>query len=139
MPRLTRVFIKTALLYLVLALGVGVVQDIVRVAPLPPVLAQLRPVYFHLFMVGWVTQLIIGVGYWMFPRYSAERPRGNELIAWSVYWLLNVGLVLRVIAEPLYGLGGDAIWGWALVLSATLQWLAGMAFVANSWARLRSR
>jgi hypothetical protein len=34
------------------------------------------PVYLHLFMIGWVTQMIFGVAYWMFPRVSKENPRG---------------------------------------------------------------
>lgn len=103
------------------------------------VLAHLRPVSVHLFMVGWVTQLIFGVGYWMFPKHSQERPRGNEKVAWAVYWLLNLGLLIRVIAEPAYGMRGTAFLGWMLVASAVLQWLAGVAFVANSWHRLRKR
>jgi cbb3-type cytochrome oxidase subunit 1 len=139
MPRLTRIFIKTSLVYLVLALAVGMLLALAPVQSMPPLTAQLRPVYFHLFMVGWVTQLIFGVGYWMFPKYSSDRPRGNEAAAWAVYWLLNAGLVLRVVAEPLYGLHGAALWGWALALSALLQWLAGLTFVANTWPRLRSR
>lgn len=139
MPTLTRLFLKTALLYLVAALALGVVQALSGATWMPPFLAYLRPVYFHLFMVGWVAQLIFGVGYWMFPKYSRERPRGNEAVAWSVYWLLNAGLLLRVLAEPLYGLRGDALWGWALALSAVLQWLAGLAFAANTWPRLRER
>lgn len=139
MPPLTRLFIKTALLYLVAALALGVAQALAGAERLPLFLAYLRPVYFHLFMVGWVAQLIFGVGYWMFPKYSRELPRGNEAVAWTVYWLLNAGLLLRVVAEPLYGMRGEAAWGWALALSAVLQWLAGVAFVANTWPRLRER
>ncbi len=139
MPTLTRWFIKTALIYLVAALTVGIALGATGGGPVRVVLAHLRPVYFHLFMVGWVTQLIFGVGYWMFPKYSRERPRGNEAMAWAVYWLLNAGLILRVIAEPLFGLRGELLWGWALALSAGLQWLAGLGFVANAWPRLRGR
>ena len=63
MPRLTRIFIKTSLVYLVVALAVGMLLALAQARPMPPITAQLRPVYFHLFMVGWVTQLIFGVGY----------------------------------------------------------------------------
>ena len=73
MPKLTRLCIKTALVYLVLALGMGVLQAIPTAGNAVTVVSHLRPVYFHLFMVGWVMQLIIGVGYWMFPKYSSER------------------------------------------------------------------
>lgn len=139
MPVLTRLFVKTALLYLLLALAIAVLQGLPDPGDLTLILAQLRPVYFHLFMVGWVTQLIFGVGYWMFPKYSRELPRGSEAAAWAAYWLLNAGLLLRVSSEPLFGLRGETIWGVALAVSAVLQWLAGVAFVANAWPRLRGR
>jgi heme/copper-type cytochrome/quinol oxidase subunit 1 len=37
----------------------------------------MTPAYFHLFLVGWVTQMIFGVIYWMFPIITRTRPRGN--------------------------------------------------------------
>ena len=45
---------------------------------LPPIVSGLTPVYFHLFMVGWVTQMIFGVIFWMFPIVTRARPRGSE-------------------------------------------------------------
>lgn len=137
MPPLTRLFIKTALVYLALALAAALARSLPASESLPAFVAYLTPVYFHLFMVGWVLQLIIGVGYWMFPKYTRERPRGSEALAWSVYWLLNVGLALRAVAEPLHGMQPHAAWGWLLALSALLQWLGGMAFVANTWPRIK--
>nr|MBI2905628.1 hypothetical protein [Chloroflexota bacterium] len=79
MPTLTRWFIKTALVYLVVALLVGALFVMRNLIDLPPIVGALGPVYFHLFMVGWVTQLIVGVAYWMFPKFSMEKPRGSEL------------------------------------------------------------
>lgn len=70
------------------------------------------PVFFHFFMVGWVAQLIFGVVFWMFPKYSREKPRGSERIGWAVFWLLNLGLVLRLVGEPAQGLDPDSTWGW---------------------------
>jgi hypothetical protein len=90
-------------------------------------------------MVGWITQLIFGVAFWMFPTYSREQPRGHAGVAWAVYWLLNVGLVLRVVGEPVNVLQPGSVWGWLLPISATLQWLAGAAFVVNTWPRVRER
>jgi len=77
MPLLTRWFVRTAMVYFVLALLVGVTLMAQNVTELPPAVAALSPVYFHLFMVGWVTQLIFGIGYWLFPSYTKERPRGS--------------------------------------------------------------
>ena len=139
MPRLVRWFIKSSLLYLVAALLVGVVLAGRSLLGLPAGLAALGPVYFHLFMVGWVTQLIFGVAYWMFPKYSREKPRGSEALGWATYGLLNGGLLLRAVAEPLQAAHPGGVWGGLLALSALLQWLAGLGFVLNSWGRVKER
>ena len=139
MPLLTRLFIKTALIFFVVAFLVGLVVAATRLLPLPAWLGALTPVYFHLFMVGWVTELIIGVAYWMFPKFTRDQPRGSVPLAWATYGLLNAGLVLRILAEPLQTMQTSPMWGWLLVLSALLQWLAGLAFVANTWQRVKER
>jgi hypothetical protein len=138
MPPLTRWFIKTALVYLVAALvvGVGLAAD-VRLGP--GTLLPLRAVYLHLFLLGWVTQMIFGVAYWMFPRASRERPRGREWMILATYLLLNAGLLLRAVGEPLDTLRPGAAVAWLLLVSAALQWLAGLLFVINIWGRVKER
>jgi hypothetical protein len=42
----------------------------------------------------------MGIVFWMFPKWSRERPRGSEGLAVVTYALLNLGLLLRVIGEP---------------------------------------
>lgn len=139
MPSLTRWFIKVAMVYLAAALLLGAGLAARSIWPLPPLIAALGPVYFHLFMLGWVAQLIFGVVYWMFPKYSKEKPHGSEGLWQATFWLLNVGLLLRVVAEPMQTLRPEAIWGWLLALSAVLQWLAGLTFVATTWPRVKER
>lgn len=139
MPTLTRWFVKSALVFFVAALFIGLAQSAGGLWGGTPFLNALGPVYFHLFMVGWITQLIFGVVFWMFPKYSPGRPRGSERLGWGVFFLLNAGLVLRAIGEPLNSLNSGTIWGWLLGASAIFQWLAGLGFVANTWARVKER
>lgn len=127
MPLLTRIFIKTALIYLALALALGIALALGATN-------GLFPVYIHLLVFGWLTQLIFGVVYWMFPKYSTEKPRGHESLGWVTYALLNLGLILRAIAEPFQTSPGIL-----LVLSAILQWLSGVAFIANTWRRVKEK
>jgi heme/copper-type cytochrome/quinol oxidase subunit 1 len=138
MPRLTRWFIKSSLVYLILALIIGVLQTAGALSSLSG-LSRLSPVYFHLFLVGWVTELIFGVVYWMFPRYSTEKPRGHERLGWAVFGLLNLGLLLRAVGEPLNAGQPGGLWGVLLAVSAVLQWLAGAGFVVNTWPRVRAQ
>lgn len=139
MPLITRWYVKTALLYFVAALVVGLLLMAQAVVELPDIVGALTPVYFHLFMLGWVAQLIFGIVFWLFPTLSKERPRGSERMARAVYALLNAGLLLRVLCEPLNSQNPGALWGWLLVLSALLQWLAGLGFVANTWGRVKGK
>ncbi len=139
MPLVTRYFIKTSLFFFVAALLCGLLLALRPFIELPAFVTGLTPVYFHLFMVGWVTQIIIGVAFWMFPKYTKEKPRGSDALAWSTYALLNGGLLLRVIAEPASVAQALPLWGWLLALSALLQWLGGLTFVVNTWPRVKER
>lgn len=135
MPPLTRWLIRTALVYLVLTLIAGVLLAARLIWSLPLPTTGLDAVYLHLFMVGWVTQLIFGVAYWMFPTYSREKPRRDPLLGRVVYVLLNAGLVLRAVGELGRTARGD-VWSWLLVLSAVLLCLAAAGFVVNTWGRV---
>ena len=134
MPPVTRWHVKLSLVCLVAALVTGVVQTVG-----PETAAPLFAVYVHLFVVGWITQMIFGVAYWMFPKFSKERPRGSNQLAVAACVLLNLGLILRIVAEPLQARRPAATLGWLLVVSAVAQWLAGLAFVANTWPRVKER
>jgi hypothetical protein len=137
MNSLTRLYIKTALIFFLAALLVRLAQTFNSLWDLSPFLSALGPVYFHLFLVGWVTQLIFGVVYWMFPKHSLEKPRGSERLAWTTYLLLNLGLLLRAVSEPLHALNPSLPSGWMLALSALLQLAAGVVFLGNTWGRVK--
>lgn len=139
MPPLTRWHIKTAFLSLAAAMTLGVALALAPVLSLPRWVSYLSPSFFHLIMVGWVTQMIFGIVFWMFPIITRARPRGSERLGWATYGLLNGGLLLRVVAEPANSTAPGGGWGWALVASALMQWLAAVFFVYNAWPRVKER
>jgi hypothetical protein len=139
MPVLTRWFVKAALVCLIIGLLVRTAMAALPLWNLQEWVAALAPVYLHLFMWGWVSQLIFGIAYWMFPKYSKDKPHGHEGLWTATFWLFNVGLALRVIGEPLHVLRPEALWAWLTGLSAVMQWLAGIAFVVNMWGRVKER
>ncbi len=130
MPTLVRWYVKTALCYLAAALTAGVLITF-RTG------SVLTPTYLHLFLVGWITQLIFGIAIWMLPTLSREHPRGRDWLNWAVYALLNAGLLLRVVAEPMLAYERTPLWSNTLVTAALFQWLAGVGFVINAWGRVR--
>lgn len=136
MPPLTRWLVKAALLWLIAGLSLGLAMQLPGSAGVP-VLRAAWPTYLHFLTVGWLTQLIFGVALWLFPRYSAEHPRGREWLGWTALVGLNVGLLLRAVGEPGRALGYDA--HLPLLLSSLAQLVAVAAFVANVWPRVRER
>lgn len=139
MPTLSRWFIKIGLLYFVLGLTIGAVLLVQPVLDWSPRWQTLRPVYLHFLFIGWVTQIIMGVGFWMFPKYSKEHPRGSEKLGWLVFVLLNVGLMLRAIGEPMMVLSPGDEFGWMLAAASLCLLLAGWGFIANTWGRIKVR
>lgn len=139
MPTITRTFIKTALLCAVLGVGLSALWLIQLVVPMHPLIGYLQPTALHLIVVGWLTQLIFGIALWMFPPWSREQPRGPEALGWACYGLLNAGLLLRLVGEPLNGYRPAPLFGWLLVGSAVLQLGAVWLFVALAWRRVRGK
>ncbi len=130
MPRLARLYIKAAWVYLLLAWAL-------EAAP-GGWWNRLRPTAWHLFLVGWVTQMIFGAAYWMFPIVGhGPTKRGDERPVWAAWFLLNAGLLLRTVAEPWQARSPGPLPAGLLVVAAWLQWLAGVAFVVHIWPRIR--
>jgi hypothetical protein len=139
MPTLSRYFIKAGMIYFVAGLLLAAVILAQPVFGLPASLNLMRPTYLHLLTVGWITQLIVGVAYWMFPKYSKDAPRRSERIGWAVFILLNVGIILRSIGEPLMVMYPSSGMGWLLVLAGVAQLLGGWGFIFNTWSRVKER
>lgn len=126
---------------MVLSLILGVINLSSNFIDIPSFFIVITPVYFHFYMVGWITQLIFGVAWWMFPIISIDRknPKGNDNMAWLLYILINIGLIIRSIAEPYRVLSTDTIWSVLLVISAIIQLLGGILFATILWARVKPK
>jgi len=134
-PTLTRWHLRTALVCLVLGLVA------LLLAAVPPLAGAwfalaLVPVAVHLLVMGWATQMIFGVAVWMFPREGKDRSFGSPVLGWGAFGALNLGLLLRIVGEPLQAAGHPA--AALFTASAALQLAAVLALVANVWRRVRA-
>lgn len=136
MPRPARWLIKTALLYLVVALGIGFIRAGQTIGLVPGAAASLWLPQLHLLTVGWLTQLIFGVAFWLFPSPAPSTQPSSRLV-WAAYGVLNAGLLLRLGSEPAFF--SDSVQRWGLVASAMLQWSASLLLAAHFWARVRTK
>lgn len=134
MPRIARVFIKTGLIYFLTSLLLGLASEF-NWLQFPGIV----PLFWHLLMVGWITQIIFGVSMWMFPGRTREEGFKAQLWGWLTYILLNVGLVFRVIAEPATYFGTGSLWSVLIVISAVSQVLAALTYIKELWPRIQSK
>ncbi len=140
MPPVARAFIKLAFAYFAAAFLLGALMMLDRWLGFSRWLKVAYLSQLHLLVVGWITQLAIGVAYWIFPRFRKDqdsRARGSDKLAWGVLICLNVGLLLRFLFEPFQLLGSQP-WLAALVaLSGLLQAAAALGFALLIWGRIR--
>jgi hypothetical protein len=142
MPREARIFVKAGLVYFVLTFALGgallMFEALGRSAP-----SVFAAEHAHLGEVGWLVNIVIGIALWMLPlnweRFPATQGRYPTAIVYACFVLLNSGLVLRLIAEPWYHLGGNAPLAAALLALAAISQPAAIAlFVFVAWQRVRA-
>ncbi len=136
MPRISRWFARAGLVYLLVGLAANAAATSLADAP---IIIASRPVRTHLLVVGWVTQLIVAVMLWMFPKFSKDQPYGREWLSWLAFFLLNAGLIMRAVAEPMQAWAQGSGWGQMLALSALCQLIAALSITLNVWPRVRAR
>ena len=128
MPRLSCWFIRAAMLHLLLGFTFGGLILLQKGLFLAPGFWRLLPAHIEFLLFGWTVQLIMGVGFWIFPRFW--RSRGNEKPAWLAFGLLNLGVWLVSLG----------LW-WGSVLLPLLGRLAEggamVAFVVHAWPRIK--
>ncbi len=140
MPPIARTFVKAAFIYFIVAFLLGALMMLDRWLNFSRWLRFVYTSQLHLLLVGWITQLAIGVAYWIFPRFLKEqdsRPRGSDALAWFVLVSLNAGLVLRFVFEPFYLMDPHPWLAALLALSGILQALAVAGFAWIIWGRIR--
>lgn len=133
MPPLTRWYIRTGLLYLLLGFTIGALLLAHKGVPFLPALWLWLPAHFELLLVGWIVQLTFGVAFWIMPRFWKPPRRGNERAAELAYILLNIGIWLVVLATVL-----RLSAGW-LVAGRVVQISAAVSFALSLWPRIVSR
>lgn len=134
MPLISRIFIKAGMVFFVLSLIAALVMEI-DIAALPGIM----PLFWHMLMVGWITQIIFGVSIWMFPGRNREEGFKAQKWGWLIFLFLNAGLALRIISEPLVSISPSEIWKVLLVVSAFLQLAAGLTYLIEMWPRIMSK
>jgi hypothetical protein len=151
MPITSRAFVKASIIYLGLGAALGALLLVNRWLPLGAGVFALKASHVQFLVVGWLTQLILGVAWWLFPplrlrpRNDLSQPmrrgqsqRGSEPLFWVTFACLNAGILFGALASPLYAWTQVSPFGSVSDLSNLLLLIAAVSFVANMWKRVRA-
>jgi hypothetical protein len=137
MPRLSRLIIRTALVWLALGYTVGGLLLLNKGLPLLPWLWTLRFTHVHLLLIGWMVQFACGVAFWILPRLDASGARGDERLVWLCYVALNIGVVLAALHDPLAAAFGETMIMQLMLVGAGVLYIVAIgAFAAHAAPRI---
>ena len=131
MPRLSILFIRSAMIYLALGFTFGGLLLFNKGVPFNPFLWRLLPAHIEFLLVGWIVQLVMGVSFWSLPRFKREPKRGNSKLAWLAFLLINLGIWMAGIGP----LVPQAQWLPAAGRSAEV--FAAFTFFRSAWPRVK--
>ena len=139
MSPLVRRFLKTAIGFLMLGIGLGVLmlvrRELLGIWPTP----WWTSAHTHAILVGFVMMMILGVALWMFPRPAKDDTHFDPRLAGAAYWCLTAGTAVRVVGELLRPDSAAAALRWAVVAGGISQALGLMLFFWTMWTRIRGR
>jgi len=131
MPKLARWLVRAALLYFALGATYGALILFNKGVPLPWPVWRLLPQHIEIMFFGWLAQFVVGVGFWIFPRFW--RSRGDPRPVWLAFGLLNGGIWLIILA-PAFGNAGDLM----TVAGRLAEIGAVIAFIVHAWPRIKA-
>jgi cbb3-type cytochrome oxidase subunit 1 len=121
-------FLRASLVWLVAGVTLGVAMAA------SPALLVYRAAHIHMLLLGFVTGMIFGVGYHVFPRF-AGRPLASRRLMGLHWWLANGGVAGMATAFALRAAG--APWSPALLAAGgTAAALGAYLFAWNVWSTL---
>lgn len=118
------VWLKLAVLYLLVGVGIGIAMGASQNF-------TLRPVHAHVNLLGWTTLALAGIIYSVFPQ------AGRSQLARVHFWTMNVALPAMMLALAYLLVSGDRaiipVLGAAEIMAA----ISVLSFAANLFLNLR--
>lgn len=118
------IWLKLAVIYLVIGVGMGIAMGASENF-------TLRPVHAHVNLLGWATLALAGLIYSVFPGAGASK------LAKIHFWLINLSLPVMMIALSMLMLGNKAVIP-VLAIAEIVAALGIIVFAINVFANLKS-
>ncbi len=128
MSKITVWFIKSAMVYFMLAIILGLHMSVSGTQ------YPYMPIHAHFNLLGWMSMMIYGVGYHILPRFSGRPLYSEKLAEWQVY-LANIGLIGMAIGWIVKSSRGDTK---ILFIFSLVEAAAAMFFVFNMFKTIKA-
>ena len=128
MPALSRVYLRTAMIYLALGVLLGGILLWNKGALIGGNIWIWLAAHISLVTWGWLWQVTFGVAFWILPRFGTSR--GRAWLAWLAYGSVNIAIVLAALSPWLHG-------PWPTAIAGLLQAVAAIAFTCHAWPRVK--
>jgi cbb3-type cytochrome oxidase subunit 1 len=132
-----RRYLKTAVMFLALGIGIGVVMLVRRELFARFAGPFTTSAHTHAILVGFVMLMILGVAAWMFPRPEKSDERYSPVLVNAAYWCITAGTLVRVIGELLRATSTELVLRLAVVAGGISQAVGILLFFYTMWTRIR--
>lgn len=117
------IWLKLAIVYLIVGVGMGIAMGASEDM-------RLHPVHAHINLLGWTTMALAGLIYTVFPK------AGESRLAKAHFWLMNLSLPVMMATLAMLMLGNTGVIP-VLVLAEVATALSVLAFAANIFLNLK--
>ena len=138
MSPLVQRYLRTAITFLLIGLGLGAWMLIRRELGGEYPGPRLVSAHTHVILVGFVMMMILGVALWMFPRPDRDDVRYRPALAEAAYWLLTVSTATRFVSEVSSPSAPGPLHRWLTVVAGLGQVVGLGVFFYNLLPRIRS-
>ena len=130
MPKLSVWLVRASLVYMGIGFLFGSLILLHKGIPLSGWTWRLLNPHTEIMIYGWTMQFVMGVAFWILPRFSGKARYGKTHLGWWSFGLLNGGLLLTAF-DGWFGIGWPSAVGRVAILAAVV------AFVAMIWPRVK--
>lgn len=126
MPKLSVYMIRFSLIYLGIGMSLGGLILWNKGFPISTTIWTWLPIHIELLMFGWIMQLVMGVAFWIVPRFPIPPKYGRAEQAWTAFILFNMGLWLVILGQ-----------GWLILAGRVVMFCAVGLFAIYLFPRIK--
>ena len=98
MPKLSVWLVRASLVHMGIGFLFGALMLLQKGIPVNAHLWQLLNPHIELMIFGWTLQFVMGIAFWILPRFSGDHRYGKVYLGWWSFGFLNTGILLTGVS-----------------------------------------